>query len=492
MATVANVAITDTFDQWRIKTNQTIKIVNDVESMTHPLANLAGYASNTANAVANSAGELAYQLVTSDSIFMSQVFNYANANVRTVINTVYTDIYDDSNASFIRSNTALAQSNIARNQANSAVLISSLAYDTANNFLSNATSIASDLYVDVYNIANASYNTANNFVLNTANIVANVILSNTITQNTLNIVASHYIENFLANVSFIEMYDTANVAYLQANTARSQANTARNSSNSAIDIASAAFDKANTGVSTLAVTIFEATNTAFTAANNAYNQANSGVSLASDAYSSANGAYDRGTAAYNQANTVFGFTASAFSQANTARNTANTATTIATAAFAQANSSGGGANVAIINNTSTNNDNFYLTMARQVSGNATNLTVSSTKAYFNPSSGTLSATVFNSLSDENMKDDVHKIENALDIIEKIVGVEFVWKESGNKSSGVIAQNLINVVPYLVKSHEKENNERELTVNYNGLTALFIESIKELNREVKAIKSKLGM
>lgn len=505
MATVANVTLADTFDQQRIKINQTIKIVNDVETMTHPLANLAGYASNTANAVANSAGNLAYSLITSNTFFMNQLTDYANANVTLLISTVYTDIYNDSNASFLRSNTALAQSNIARNQSNTAMNSANLAYDTANNFVSNANVIASGLYSTVYDIANNSFNTANNFVANSSNIVANLILSNTSTQNTLNLVVSQYIEDYLETVSFEVYFNKTNSAFVQANTAYDQANLALGRANSAgsvgnnaILIANAAFEQANVGVN-------QSTNTIFGILNTAFNTANAGFGQGNTAYSQANLAFNAANNAGTYANTVFDRTNTAFVQANTARlqaNTAfdraNTANAIAVAAFNFANTSGGGANVAIINDTTTNNDNFFLTMARQTTGNATNLTVSSSKAYFNPSTGTLSATVFNSLSDENMKDHIQIVENALDLLEKLDGVEFTWKESGIRSAGVIAQNLINVVPHLVRCHEvatdetKENTKQELTVNYNGLTALFIESIKELNKEVKAIKSHLGM
>lgn len=103
--------------------------------------------------------------------------------------------------------------------------------------------------------------------------------------------------------------------------------------------------------------------------------------------------------------------------------------------------------------------------------------ISTSKLKFNPSTGRLTATFINSPSDENLKKDVHTIENAVDKINQLRGVDFVWKENDEKSMGVIAQELQKVFPELVA---EENDE--LSVNYNGLIAVLIEAVKELSKD----------
>ena len=103
--------------------------------------------------------------------------------------------------------------------------------------------------------------------------------------------------------------------------------------------------------------------------------------------------------------------------------------------------------------------------------------ISTSKLIFNPSLGRLTASEIVNTSDENLKKDVHTIENAVDKINQLRGVDFVWKESDKKSMGVIAQELQKVFPELVA---EENNE--LSVNYNGLIAVLIEAVKELSKD----------
>jgi hypothetical protein len=62
------------------------------------------------------------------------------------------------------------------------------------------------------------------------------------------------------------------------------------------------------------------------------------------------------------------------------------------------------------------------------------------------------------------------------------GVKFNWKESGSPSYGVIAQELLEVLPELV------HGENPKTVNYNGIIGVLIEAIKELKAEIEELKN----
>ena len=123
----------------------------------------------------------------------------------------------------------------------------------------------------------------------------------------------------------------------------------------------------------------------------------------------------------------------------------------------------------------------YIVFEDSTSGTMTLANVS-TSLTFNPSTGTLSSTVFNSTSDETLKYNVQPIDNALGIVDQINGVSFTWKESGLPSLGVIAQDIEKVLPELVGTDGKNK-----TVNYNGIIAVLIEAVKELSKRVEELK-----
>lgn len=99
--------------------------------------------------------------------------------------------------------------------------------------------------------------------------------------------------------------------------------------------------------------------------------------------------------------------------------------------------------------------------------------------------GIVTAGDFNSTSDRRLKDNITVIAEPLAKVAQINGVTFTWKENGESSGGVIAQDVEVVLPELVSDGETK------TVNYNGLIGLLIESVKELSAEVAELKVKLG-
>ena len=132
---------------------------------------------------------------------------------------------------------------------------------------------------------------------------------------------------------------------------------------------------------------------------------------------------------------------------------------------------------ATLSDDTSTNSTYYPTFAIATSGNMSTAKVSSTKLTFNPSTGTLAATELNSLSDVNKKENIVSITNGLEIINKLNGVEFDWKENGNHSSGVIAQELEKVLPFLVTEIEGTK-----TVNYLGIIGYLINAVQELSKK----------
>ena len=106
--------------------------------------------------------------------------------------------------------------------------------------------------------------------------------------------------------------------------------------------------------------------------------------------------------------------------------------------------------------------------------------------------GNITAYSNSTASDAKLKTNVNKVENALDKVCQLNGVTFEWIKDGTESAGVIAQNIEDVLPSAVKEVESLNVEGETykSVEYNQLSALFIEAIKELKEENKLLRADL--
>lgn len=118
---------------------------------------------------------------------------------------------------------------------------------------------------------------------------------------------------------------------------------------------------------------------------------------------------------------------------------------------------------------------FYPTFTDSVSGDQEISYVSDGKLIYEPVTGTLGAVVFNSLSDATVKTNIHSVDNALDTVLNLTGVEFDWKDNGDHSAGLIAQDVEKILPHLVST----NSNGVKSINYAGLSAYLITAIKEL-------------
>lgn len=91
-----------------------------------------------------------------------------------------------------------------------------------------------------------------------------------------------------------------------------------------------------------------------------------------------------------------------------------------------------------------------------------------------------------SASDINLKENIEVISDATAKVEALRGVTYTWKESGKASGGIIAQEVEAVLPELV-----QDNGTHLSVQYNGLIGLLIESNKELAARLAALEAKMN-
>jgi hypothetical protein len=96
--------------------------------------------------------------------------------------------------------------------------------------------------------------------------------------------------------------------------------------------------------------------------------------------------------------------------------------------------------------------------------------------------------LFTNPSDSNIKTNINRISGALDKISQISGYTFNMIHNNNKSTGLIAQEVNNILPEVVSKDENGI----YGIAYGNMMGLIVESIKELKSEINSIKIKIGM
>ena len=104
------------------------------------------------------------------------------------------------------------------------------------------------------------------------------------------------------------------------------------------------------------------------------------------------------------------------------------------------------------------------------------------------------------ISDKRLKDNVTTIENPLDKIKALRGVEYDWNVGSRKGQhdlGLIAQEVEEVIPDIVREHElplvdgTEEGMVYKTVDYEKMVAVLIEGMKEQQSQIEELKSEIN-
>ncbi len=105
--------------------------------------------------------------------------------------------------------------------------------------------------------------------------------------------------------------------------------------------------------------------------------------------------------------------------------------------------------------------------------------------------GQIEASSFNATSDRRLKKDIKPLENSLNKITQLEGVEFIRTDDKKqeKQIGFIAQEVEKIVPEVVSTDYSDSNQYK-SVAYSNVTALLVEAIKELRQEVKDLKEEI--
>jgi hypothetical protein len=90
-------------------------------------------------------------------------------------------------------------------------------------------------------------------------------------------------------------------------------------------------------------------------------------------------------------------------------------------------------------------------------------------------------------SDCRGKSNIATIENALQKVDSLQGRTYITAGSNGKTYGLVAQEVAPVIPELVYSGV---SGEQYGLKYQNMAALFVESIKELSKENKELKSRI--
>lgn len=90
------------------------------------------------------------------------------------------------------------------------------------------------------------------------------------------------------------------------------------------------------------------------------------------------------------------------------------------------------------------------------------------------------------MSDSRLKRNVEPITGALELVKRLNGVNFVWRKNNEKSLGLIAQEVMEVVPNAV-TYNKDN--KSYGVKYGNLVGLLVNAVKELEQRVRELENK---
>jgi hypothetical protein len=83
------------------------------------------------------------------------------------------------------------------------------------------------------------------------------------------------------------------------------------------------------------------------------------------------------------------------------------------------------------------------------------------------------------------KENVETIKYGLDKVLQMRGVTYDKKDNGVKEMGVIAEEIYEVLPEVVLKNEEGDID---SVSYGRITAVLIEAIKDLKKEIEDLKA----
>ena len=87
-----------------------------------------------------------------------------------------------------------------------------------------------------------------------------------------------------------------------------------------------------------------------------------------------------------------------------------------------------------------------------------------------------------------MKEGIQRIADPVSKVQQLDGVTFQYKKTGAKSTGLIAQQLLEVLPEVVyEEADIQSGEKHYAVRYGPVVGLLVEAIKEQQQQIDSLK-----
>lgn len=102
--------------------------------------------------------------------------------------------------------------------------------------------------------------------------------------------------------------------------------------------------------------------------------------------------------------------------------------------------------------------------------------------------GKMKANAFIVYSSQRYKNDIQILNEPMDVLNKINGVSFKWKDTGKQDYGFIAEDVGQVLPDIV-SWENNNIDAQ-GMDYQKIISFLVEAVKKQQKEIDQLKQKL--
>jgi len=91
-------------------------------------------------------------------------------------------------------------------------------------------------------------------------------------------------------------------------------------------------------------------------------------------------------------------------------------------------------------------------------------------------------------SSRRWKTNIQPINGALEKVQRLRGVSYVWKEDGKQNIGLIAEEVAEVIPEVVSFEDNGKDAR--AIDYSRLVAVLIEAVKEQQSKIADLEGRL--
>ena len=98
-------------------------------------------------------------------------------------------------------------------------------------------------------------------------------------------------------------------------------------------------------------------------------------------------------------------------------------------------------------------------------------------------------TAYGTVSDIRLKEDIERIADPIDKVKQLDGITFNYKKDGSRSTGLIAQQLLEVLPEVVyETADLDSGDTHYAVRYGQVVGLLVEAIKDQQGQIDSLQT----